>query len=60
MPSNCFDAKLTGENEVPSKDTQATGFVELIANNGNSSMGYTINVTNIEKDDFRYTYTKEK
>ena len=58
MPSNCFDAKLTGENEVPSKD-QATGFVELIANNGNSSMGYTINVTNIENATL-YTYTKEK
>jgi hypothetical protein len=47
--SNCFYAKLTGKDEVPSKDTQATGFVELIANNGNSSMSYTINVTNIEK-----------
>src|SRR5919112_901751 len=36
-PSNCFDAKLTGENEVPSKKTKATGFVELNANNGNNN-----------------------
>src|SRR5919112_3328934 len=49
-PSNCFDAKLTGENEVPSKKTKATGFVELNANNGNNnSMIFKINVTNIEK-----------
>jgi CHRD domain-containing protein len=46
---NCFDAKLTGKDEVPSKDTKATGFVELNANNGNNSMSYKINVTNIEK-----------
>jgi hypothetical protein len=47
--SKCFNAKLTGKDEVPSKNTRATGFVELIANNGNNGMSYKINVTNIEK-----------
>jgi hypothetical protein len=46
--SKCFNAKLTGKDEVPSKNTKATGFVEFNAN-GNSSMSYKINVTNIEK-----------
>lgn len=46
--SNCFYAKLTGKDEVPSKDTNATGFVELNAS-GNNSMSYKINVTDIKK-----------
>ncbi|MER5174984.1 MAG: CHRD domain-containing protein [Candidatus Nitrosocosmicus sp.] len=49
IQKNCFDAKLTGKSEVPPKDTKATGFVQLNANEGNNSMSYKINVTNIEK-----------
>ncbi len=47
--TNCFDAKLTGKDEVPLKNTKATGFVELNANNRTNSISYKINVTNIEK-----------
>lgn len=46
--SNCFYASLAGKNEVPPKDTKATGFVEL-NNTGNNSMSYKINVTDIKK-----------
>ena len=35
---NCFDAKLTGKDEVPPKDTKATGFVELNINNRTNSI----------------------
>ena len=49
IQKNCFDSKLTGKSEVPPKDTKATGFVQLNANEGNNSMRYKINVSNIEK-----------
>jgi hypothetical protein len=49
IQTNCFDAKLTGKDEVPPKDTKATGFVELNVNNRTNSISYKINVTNIEK-----------
>jgi len=43
-----FDAKLTGKDEVPSKDTKATGIAgfNVIDNN---TIGYTVNVTDIQK-----------
>lgn len=46
--SNCFYANLAGKNEVPPKDANATGFVEL-NNTGNNGMSYEINVIDIKK-----------
>jgi len=43
-----FDAKLTGKNEVPPKDTNATGIVEFTITGANS-MSYKVSVTNMEK-----------
>ena len=40
--TNCFDAKLTGNEEVTSKDAKATGFVELNSNNRSNSISYEI------------------
>lgn len=43
-----FDAKLTGKDEVPAKDTKATGIAEFTITGANS-MSYKISVTNMEK-----------
>jgi len=43
-----FDAKLTGKNEVPIKDTKATGIVEFTVAGANS-MSYKVSVTNMQK-----------
>lgn len=43
-----FDAKLTGKNEVPAKDTKATGIVEFTVT-GPNSMSYKVSVTNMQK-----------
>ena len=43
-----FDAKLTGKNEVPPKDTNATGIAEFTITGANS-MSYKVSVTNMEK-----------
>lgn len=43
-----FDAKLTGKNEVPAKDTKATGIVEFTVTGANS-MSYKVSVTNMQK-----------
>jgi hypothetical protein len=40
--TNCFDAKLTGNDEVISKDAKATGFVELNSNNRINRINYEI------------------
>ncbi len=48
MQQKYFDAKLTGKDEVPSKDTKATGIAgfNVIDNN---NLSYTVNVTNMQK-----------
>ncbi|MDQ6668856.1 MAG: CHRD domain-containing protein [Thermoproteota archaeon] len=43
-----FDAKLIGKNEVPPKDTKATGIAEFTVTGANS-MSYKVTVTNMEK-----------
>jgi hypothetical protein len=43
-----FDAKLTGKDEVPSKDTKATGMAGFNVI-GTSSLSYNVNVTNMQK-----------
>ena len=43
-----FDAKLIGKDEVPSKDTKATGTAEFTVNGANSAR-YNITVNNMEK-----------
>ena len=43
-----FDAKLIGKDEVPPKDTKATGTAEFTVNGANS-MSYNITVNNMEK-----------
>jgi hypothetical protein len=43
-----FDAKLTGKNEVPAKDTKATGIAEFTVTLPNS-MSYKVSVTNMQK-----------
>ncbi len=43
-----FDAKLTGKDEVPSKDTKATGIAGLNVID-NKTINYSVNVTNIQK-----------
>jgi hypothetical protein len=43
-----FDAKLTGKDEVPPKDTKATGTAEFTVTGANS-MSYKVNVTDMEK-----------
>ena len=48
MQPKYFDAKLTGKDEVPSKDTKVTGIAgfNVIDNN---TISYTVNVTDIQK-----------
>src|ERR671930_930964 len=43
-----FDAKLTGKDEVPAKDTKATGVAEFTVTGANS-MSYKVTVNNMEK-----------
>jgi len=43
-----FDAKLTGKDEVPPKDTKAIGTAEFTVNGANS-MSYKVTVNNMEK-----------
>jgi hypothetical protein len=43
-----FDAKLTGKNEVPAKDTKATDIAEFTVT-GPNSMSYKVSVTNMQK-----------
>ncbi len=43
-----FDAKLTGKNEVPAKDTNATGIAEFTITGANS-MSYKVSVANMQK-----------
>jgi CHRD domain-containing protein len=42
-----FDAKLTGKDEVPSKDTKASGVAEFTVRA--NSMSYKVTVNNMEK-----------
>jgi hypothetical protein len=48
MQPKYFDAKLSGKDEVPSKDTKATGIAgfNVIDNN---TISYSVNVTNMQK-----------
>ncbi len=48
MQPKYFDGKLTGKDEVPSKDTKATGIAGFNVI-GNNSLSYTVNVTGIQK-----------
>ena len=43
-----FDAKLTGKDEVPPKDTKASGVAEFTVTGANS-MSYKVTVNNMEK-----------
>jgi hypothetical protein len=43
-----FDAKLTGKDEVPPKDTKASGVAEFTVS-GSNSMSYKVSVTDMEK-----------
>ena len=43
-----FDAKLTSKDEVPPKDTKATGTAEFTVN-GADSMSYKVSVTDMQK-----------
>jgi hypothetical protein len=47
QPKHC-DAKLTGKDEVPSKDTKATGMAGFNVI-GTNSLTYNVNVTNMQK-----------
>ncbi|HEY7083141.1 MAG TPA: CHRD domain-containing protein [Nitrososphaeraceae archaeon] len=42
-----FSAILTGENEVPPVDTEATGRIKLIANPQQSTLDYQISLSNL-------------
>jgi hypothetical protein len=46
--SKCFNAKLTGKDEVPSKVTKATGMAGFNVI-GTDSLSYNVNVTNMQK-----------
>lgn len=48
MQQKYFDAKLTGKDEVPAKDTKATGIAGFNAID-NNSLSYNVNVTNMQK-----------
>ncbi len=48
MQQKYFDAKLTGKDEVPAKDTKATGIAGFNVIDSNS-LSYTVNVTGIQK-----------
>ncbi len=48
MQPKYFDAKLTGKDEVPSKDTKATGIAGFNVKD-NNTINYSVNVTNIQK-----------
>jgi CHRD domain len=43
-----FHAKVTGRDEVPPKDTKATGTAEFTLT-GENSMGYKVSVSDMEK-----------
>jgi CHRD domain-containing protein len=44
-----FTAKMTGKEEVPSKDTKATGDAEFTLSGDGKTMSYKVNVMNIDK-----------
>jgi CHRD domain len=44
-----FTAKMTGKEEVPSKDTKATGDAEFTLSADGKTMSYKVNVMNIDK-----------
>jgi CHRD domain len=44
-----FSAKMTGKEEVPPKDTKATGNAEFTLNADGKTMSYKVNVMNIDK-----------
>jgi hypothetical protein len=47
--SNKFVAKLTGKDEVPPKDTKATGTADFELSNNGNMLKYKVNVMNIDK-----------
>jgi hypothetical protein len=47
--SNKFVAKLTSKDEVPPKDTKATGTADFELNNNGNMLKYKVNVMNIDK-----------
>jgi CHRD domain len=44
-----FTAKMTGKEEVPSKDTKATGNAEFTLSADGKTMSYKVNVMNMDK-----------
>jgi CHRD domain len=47
--SNRFVAKLTGKDEVPPKDTKATGTADFQLSSNGNMLKYKVNVMNIDK-----------
>ena len=48
LSTYCYDVKLTGKDEVPSKDTTATSNADFNVID-NNTINYTVNGTGIQK-----------
>src|SRR5438874_1807676 len=55
-----FTAKLTGQNEIPSKDTKATGSFEMELSTDGTISNYVLNVTNISNVTLAHIHEGEK